>query len=256
VSCAVPVVAAGVPSGFEVEFVACDGSRTRGALSRCWDVLFDQVGRPVRSFPSLKGQRSFPGWWWLSSTGTHVGYESWLERDNVMLLDADPEVVAVVSQPFWLSWTDEVANRPRRHAPDYFVRRRDGAVVVTDVRADDRIEADDAVAFAATEVACRSVGWGYRRVGAVDPVLAANLRWLAGYRHPRNRVDAVAAELIMAFRDHRLLWDGARWVGEPIAVLPTLYHLLWTGRLLADLSTRLGWGTSVIARPGSGAGAV
>jgi hypothetical protein len=35
-------------------------------------------------------------------TRQHVGYESWLERDHLMLLDYDPDVVGIASQPFWL----------------------------------------------------------------------------------------------------------------------------------------------------------
>jgi hypothetical protein len=50
---------------------------------------------------------------------------------------------------------------------------------------DDQIKPQDAEAFAATARACESVGWEFRRVGAMDPVRTANLRWLAGYRHPR-----------------------------------------------------------------------
>ena len=138
--------------------------------------------------------------------------------------------------------------RRRRHAPDYFARCRDGTVVIVDIRADDRIEADDAAAFTATELACRSVGWRYRRVGVVEPVLAGNLRWLAGYRHPRNRVEPHAVALVSAFGQGCSLVEGAGSVGDPIAVLPTLYHLLWSGELVADLTTRLGGGTSVMAR--------
>jgi len=33
-----------------------------------------------------------------------VSYESWVERGTLMALDADPEVVAVSSQPMWLHW--------------------------------------------------------------------------------------------------------------------------------------------------------
>jgi hypothetical protein len=35
---------------------------------------------------------------------SHVGFESWMERDHVMALDFDPTVVGIASQPFWLSW--------------------------------------------------------------------------------------------------------------------------------------------------------
>jgi hypothetical protein len=50
------------------------------------------------------------------------GYESWLERDVLVALDADPGVEAVALQPMWLQRVSE----PRRHAPDFFVRRTDG----------------------------------------------------------------------------------------------------------------------------------
>jgi hypothetical protein len=35
------------------------------------------------------------------------------------------------------------------------------------------------------------------------------------------------------------LADGARMVGDPVAVLPVLFHLLWHGRLGADLTGAL-----------------
>lgn len=62
--------------------------------------------RPVRGVASIPGQSHFPGLWWFSSADVHVGFESWLGRDVVMSLDADPDVAAVASQPFWAepSW--------------------------------------------------------------------------------------------------------------------------------------------------------
>jgi hypothetical protein len=32
---------------------------------------------------------------------------SWVERDRLMELDADPDIAAVVAQPMWLIWTFE-----------------------------------------------------------------------------------------------------------------------------------------------------
>lgn len=128
--------------GFEVAYVDPAGVTQRESLISCWNVPFEGAGA-VRRFTSRQGQRSFCGLWFFASSGEHVGFESWLERDRLMVLDADPEVVAVASQPFWLHWQgfDE---RPLRHAPDFFTRRRDGSAVVIDVRADDQIAADDA----------------------------------------------------------------------------------------------------------------
>ena len=38
------------------------------------------------------GSRHLPGRWWPATDGGYVGYEPWLEHDNVMLLDFDPAV--------------------------------------------------------------------------------------------------------------------------------------------------------------------
>ncbi|MGH3399644.1 MAG: hypothetical protein ACRDPO_33665 [Streptosporangiaceae bacterium] len=46
------------------------------------------------------------------TAGTHVGYESWLERDHMMLLDFDPAVTAIAAQPFWLRWRAEDGRMP------------------------------------------------------------------------------------------------------------------------------------------------
>jgi hypothetical protein len=130
--------------------------------------------------------------------GRHVGYESWLERDHAMLLDFDPRVTAFASQPFWLSWRAE--GGVRRHLPDYFARLNGGGGVVVDVRADERIEPVDAAAFAATAAACGLVGWEFRRVGALEAVFAANVRWLSRYRHRRcGRREDLAGRLLEVF---------------------------------------------------------
>ncbi len=220
----------------EVVFAEAGGGRRRERLGRCWQVRFERVP-PVRSFPSYRGQRNFPGLWWSATTGGHVGFESWLERDQVMALDFDAEVVGLSSQPFRLLWA--AARRPLRHTPDFFARLADGTGVVVDVRADDRVGPEDAEAFAATAQVCGSVGWEYRRVGELAAVLAANLRWLSGYRHPRCMQPACAAVLREAFTAPAGLLDGARVVGDPVAVLPTLFHLLWRGELVTDVAGSL-----------------
>ncbi|CAO5184645.1 transposase [Frankia sp. AiPs1] len=232
--------------GFTLEFVEAAGRRRKETLATCWNVPFERAG-PVRSFGWPRGARSFPGWWWSATLGDHVGFESWLERDHLMLLDFDPDVVGLAAQPFWLRWHDGV--RQRRHAPDFFVRLADGMGVVIDVRADDRIEPSDAEAFAATASACAEVGWLFRRVGVPGAVLVANVRWLARYRHPRCAGrGAVAGRLVEVFAEPRPLFVGAVEVGDRIAVLPVLYHLLWRRRLAADLAGEL-LGPSTVVGP-------
>lgn len=80
------------------------------------------------------------------------------------------------------------------------------------------------------------MGWAYRRVGVVDAVLAANMRWLSGYRHQRCSRPGLAAALGEVFMGPTALMEGALAVGDPIVVLPTLFHLLWSGDLSADLA--------------------
>jgi hypothetical protein len=171
-----------------------------------------------------------------------VGYESWLERDHVMLLDFDPAVVGIASQPFWLSWTAP-DGRGVAHAPDYFARRVDGSAVVVDCRPVERRPARDLAKFDATRQACGLLGWEYRLVGAAEAILVRNVRWLAGYRHPRYSASgssepSLEAHLV-AFAVSAPLMATAESVGDPIAVLPVLYHLLWRGELVTDLSVPL-----------------
>lgn len=228
-----------------VSYVAA-GAVRRGNLDELWSVPFEHAC-PARAFGSFKGKRSFQGSWWFATTGEHVGFESWLERDNLMLLDFDPQVIAVSSQPFWLSWTD--GRTLRRHCPDYFARLADGTAVVIDVRAAERT-GPDAEVFAATGRACERVGWKYRRAGVVDLVLLANVRWLAGYRHQRCLNAVHAAAMQDALATPRALGEAVRAVGDRIAVLPTVFHLMWSGAIRADLhrapmstATTLTWKT-------------
>jgi hypothetical protein len=230
-------------SSFDLMFVDETGCRRREPLSVCWDRPFERVP-PVRSFPALRDGVSWPGYWWSVTNSRHVGYESWVERDVAMMLDFDPGVIGFASQPFWLHWRGREGER--RHAPDFFARLADGGGVVVDVRPDELVDDSAAEAFAVAAQACAEVGWEFRRTGGPPMVLAANVRWLAGYRHPRCRRDQVASQLLEVFARARPLLTGASAVGDPIAVLPVLYHLLWRRDLHADLTAAvLGPGTVV-----------
>jgi hypothetical protein len=248
----VAAVAAG-PSwagGFELRYVevgATGSVERRGGLAACRGTRFEDAP-PVRGFPSYQGQRNFPGLYFAAGMGRHVGFESWLERDHLMLLDFSPRVRAFSAQPFWLLWS--AGGKVRRHAPDFFVRLADGTGVVVDVRADDRIASEDVEAFEATATACESVGWGYRRVGVIDPVLAANVRWLAGYRHPRCLREECRAALLEVFTRPAPALVGVEAVGDRIAVLPSLFHLMWTGALSAELTTAPLCGSSMVSVAG------
>jgi len=100
----------------------------------------------------------------------------------------------------------------------------DGTGVVVDVRPDARV-AKDAEIFEATAAACAQVGWDYHLLGDISPLLAANVRWLSGYRHPRCRFEHVADALLdAATRSDQTVGALARTVGDPVVVLPCLFH--------------------------------
>jgi hypothetical protein len=218
---------------FELDFFD-GGSRRRMPLGSGWRTRFEVV-EPVRPFRWDKGGQGFAGWYFSVTTRDHVGYESWLERDRLILLDRDLEVTGIASQPFWLHWHDGM--RKRRHAPDYFVRLADGRSRVVDVRAEDDMDEETGEAFAATERACRAVGWEFEWVGRPAPVFMANVRWLARYRRARCRGSAAMVDrLVEVFREPKGLWEGAELVGDRLQVLPVLFHLLWSGVLGTDLA--------------------
>jgi hypothetical protein len=115
--------------------------------------------------------------------------------------------------------------------------------VVVDCRPVERRPARDLAKFDATRQACGLLGWEYRLVGAAEAILVRNVRWLAGYRHPRYSASgssepSLEAHLV-AFAVSAPLMATAESVGDPIAVLPVPYHLLWRGELVTDLSVPL-----------------
>ncbi|MGW2482470.1 TnsA-like heteromeric transposase endonuclease subunit [Streptomyces sp. NPDC001571] len=128
----------------------------------------------MRPFQWSRGERHFAGWYWAATTGQHVGFESSLERDRLVLMDFDPQVAGVASQPFWLHWHDGA--RERRHASDYFVRRVDGSAVIRSSAWTSGSSPKDAEAFEVTRIACAQAGWHFERVWMPEPVLLANVR--------------------------------------------------------------------------------
>jgi hypothetical protein len=111
--------------------------------------------------------------------------------------------------------------------------------MLIDVRPDDRIPAADSAVLAATAAMAGQVGWAYDRAGELPAVRAANLRWLAGYRHPRHARAGVMTALADVFAEPGPLRAGAASVGDPVAVLPVLFAMLWRGGLAADLDSRV-----------------
>ena len=65
------------------------------------------------------------------------------------------------------------------------------------------------------------------------------MRWLAGYRHPRHYLPGTAGRLVELLGCPRPLMELAGLAGDPIAVLPVMFHLLWRHELDAEMSVPL-----------------
>jgi len=99
-------------------------------------------------------------------------------------------------------------------------------------------------------------GWRFMRVGVPDRVRTANITWLARYRYQRCGSPDAERLLLKVFADPVPLMAGAAAAGDPLAVLPALFHLMWRHVLVTDLDVRLTAGTmvTVSGRPSGGAG--
>jgi hypothetical protein len=199
-------------------------------------VLEEQA--PVRRFPVRHGRRVAPGWWWSATTGQLVHYGFGAMRTQVMLLDRDPSVVALACSPVELVWRGR-GGTVLSHVPHLMARLRDGSGVLVDCAGRGGISRRLAVRAGQVVAAVEAVGWHYRVVGPPDPVVAANVRWLAGFRHPRNAAGVGAAELAGCFARPRPLVEGVRELGDPIGVWPAVFHALWGGALRVPLDRPL-----------------
>ena len=77
-----------LPAGFEVAYAGPDLREVRAGLGRLHRADLEAC-RPVRSFPSYRGQQNYPGWYWSATMGRRVGFESWVERGHLVALDID-----------------------------------------------------------------------------------------------------------------------------------------------------------------------
>lgn len=208
---------------------------------------------PIRAFPRYKGRRAHQGRYWFSRSQTYVKFESRFEMTALMWLDFTGQATAVSSNPFWLLWPKGSA--PKRHAPDFFVRRRNGSALVVDVKPAERITDQDRAQHAQTRAVCDELGWEYEEFTAIGSAAYFNLRLLCGYHHPRF---APSARLEAAI-ESRLGKAGEQGVRLSLLVdmickltavphdlvLSGLYHMLWNGPARIDISRPLSWDSTV-----------
>lgn len=223
-------------------------------------VAFEEL-EPVSAFPVVPGRRCGPGQWWSATTGRHVACGSAAMRAQLMVLDRDPEVVGLAGRPVRLLWRD-ARGQVRSWVPQLFARHRDGTALLADCPGHPEAGGERArKAARVLDAACAQAGWSYRRLEPLEKTLSANLKWLAGYRHPRNAGrPPLAAAVREAFAQPRPLIEGAEAVGDPIEVLPAVFHALWHGHLSTPLdipfNERVLVGGGEGLRPGASTGSL
>ncbi|MGW4985243.1 TnsA-like heteromeric transposase endonuclease subunit [Streptomyces mirabilis] len=231
---------AGRPTEFEAVFLDPVGQ----VVQQRWAdaalaVAFEELP-PVSAFPVIPGRRWGPGLWWSATTGRHVAAGSNAMRTQLIVLDRDPHVTALAGRPVRLLWHNP-RGQVRSWVPQIFARYTDGTALLADCPSHPDAGGERALGAAeAVTEACTQIGWTYRRLPPLDDILAANLKWLASYRHPRNagRLGLTAA-VLDAFTRPRPLLEGAQAAGDPIEVLPAVFHALWHGQLTTPLETPL-----------------
>jgi hypothetical protein len=234
-------------AGMHVEFLSA-GRDTATLLpwsEVTWPVAVRIVkGQPVRKPVYYRGQWSRPGFYWMSSVGRHVTYESKLERQCLMEADFAGTVTDVLPQPFRLHFSR--TERPYRHVPDYLFAHRDGRLEVVDVKASrQRHKPLNALTFALTEAACTAVGFDFRVFSEPSDVHGANVRFLAGYRSPLLSDLDAWSELLAVEAAGNAVTVGQlaafltreRGLSEPVA-WAAVWRAMWSGALTAALLTQ------------------
>lgn len=200
---------------------------------------------PWRLARSARRMAHYPGYYWSVTSGGHVVYESRLELARLLLADFDSDVAAIAAQPFLLRAL--AGGRVRRHVPDFLLVHAGQTVQVVNVKPAARL-ADPAVAEALAWPGelFEDRGWGYEIWSGADPVVLANVRFLAGYRRPGMPPDAVTAavraEVRPGDRVGGLLDRLEGSCPRPLAKAAVL-RLLWQRSLSTDLSRPLDVGS-------------
>lgn len=226
-----------VDSAWSVRYRSSARSWAECSLAEAGGIEFERCLQ-VRERHAFRGAGSKRGWYYFAATRQMKWCESRFEMRVLRLLDRDPDVLAVAVQPFVLHYRDEAGRAS--HTPDVFLRHADGTGRVVDVRPERFADKADFVRQrAATKLACAAAAWSYDVCSAIDPVLDANLDWLASCRHglvdPLGCTDSILA----ACGEPQRLGDVVAAFPPAALTRPVISHLIWTGRLVADLSVRL-----------------
>jgi hypothetical protein len=192
--------------------------------------------KPWRTFRNYKGQKHFSGAYSSVTEDGHVLYESRLELARALLADFDPDVRRIVAQPFLMRARAGAKHRLCRHVPDYLLVTSSGLTVVDAKPAAKLDNPNVAATFKWVRRVVEDVGWTFEVFTEPDPILLANIRFLAGYRRPNGISSQFVDELKSLGLDCMRFGDAVRAVDGPApCVRAALLHLLWRKDVTIDL---------------------
>ena len=162
-------------------------------------------------------------------------YESAAERDVLLELEFERDVVAVASQPFVIRLADE-----SEHRPDFAALLSSGRVAIIEVKDDEGArEAHDAEpGSAALAEVLSTLGWTYVTLVPSSIVRRRNLRWLRGCRPQLHELEHLRAPMLTAAGDGASIGMLAA-LDHPAVSRPVLGSLLWSQQLLFDVDSIL-----------------
>jgi hypothetical protein len=180
------------------------------------------------------------------TTGGVLWLESGLEHDLARWVDRRADIDWIVAQPAMLHFPVSGRRRAITHTPDLLTSHVDGAVTLWDVRPDSRQDELFARKAELTRVECERVGWRYEIFAGLPTAVRMNLLWLAGYRRSMPWHEERTATI-----NAQMATDSIT-VGELLAsddgsgeIISTMWHLIWAGHLVCDLTEPLRGGTAL-----------
>jgi hypothetical protein len=230
----------------QVRILLADGTEMAGPLA---SISLDRVDEwaPRRAWRWYRDQRHYPGFYWCATTGGHVGYESLLERDRLVLADFDPAVTNIKSQPFLMMMSD--ASGRMRHIPDYLLVHRAAPPRLVNVKTPEAAEGEKAMRlFACVEQAATSRHWEAEVWTGANALYLANVHFLSGFRRTALIQENVLADVLAAAAPDLSLKDVERRSGHPKDLArPAVMHAIWMHRISVDLEEPLQPSSEVIA---------
>src|SRR6266851_6458286 len=177
--------------------------------------------------------------------GETVQCESHTERNLALRIDRDPRVKNYRSQPLRISYGDSEDSQ-HTYVPDFQVWRCDGLVEIHEVTLSERRLLPNAQRREkAAQKLCQKEGWQYvvhTENSLPNDTVTTNLLELYMFRptvYFRSDVGVAAREKLSNGRHlllPRLIQEISQELGLPVGVVsPGLYHLLWHGKIEADL---------------------